>query len=148
MGPSRFLVSWTVYADVLAKYGCGTMDFIAVQFYESYYHGAHHIYHQNMKPSDFLIQYVSHLVANNNGDDDEGYRVNFQDGDASANLGNQVLVHLPISEKLVFGFANGWAKKFRYARKGGFYSTLRNQDCLPRVAPERPCSAWIHVLGD
>jgi len=92
---------WNVYAYILAKWN-DCIDLIFLQFYESYSHAAYQINMLQMKPSDFLVNYVSELVQKN-----QGYYVQFQD-DPSMNLPNQVV---PLSlDKLILGFANGWAK--------------------------------------
>jgi len=89
-----------VYAYVLAQWG-DSIDFIFMQFYESYSHAAYQVNELGILPSTFLINYVSDLVKKG-----ERYLVNFED-DVSINLENQY-VNLPLN-KLVLGFANGWA---------------------------------------
>jgi beta-glucosidase len=91
---------WNVYAYVLAKWN-DAIDFVFVQFYESYSHAAHQIFELGVDPADFLISYVHQLV-----DQEEGLTVQFN-VDSSINLKSQ-FVPLPLS-KLVLGFANGWA---------------------------------------
>lgn len=88
------------YAYVLAKWE-NSIDFIFLQFYESYSHAAYQVNEVGILPSTFLVNYVLNLVKN-----DERYLVNFEE-DVEINLKNQ-FVNLPLS-KLVFGFANGWA---------------------------------------
>lgn len=91
---------WNVYAYVMAKYG-EAIDFVMIQFYESYSHALYQTEKMNMSQSDFLVKYIQHL-----SDNGFGYTVNFQD-DQTLDLHNQ-FVPLPL-EKIVFGFANGWA---------------------------------------
>ena len=94
-----------VYAYILAKWG-DSMDFVFVQFYESYSHAAFQISRRDVPPSSFLEQYVQQLVGPTNNPEKAGYDVNFED-DPSLDMDNQ-FVELPLS-KVVFGFANGWA---------------------------------------
>jgi chitinase len=90
-----------VYAYLLAKYK-EYIDFISIQFYESYSRAGMCIYGQEkMAPETYLVSYVKNLV-----NQDCSLLVNFED-DPSTKLSNQ-RVPLPLS-KLVFGFANGWA---------------------------------------
>lgn len=89
-----------VYAYILAKWG-HSIDFIFMQFYESYSHAAYQINELGILPSAFLVNYVVNLVKNG-----ESYLVKFED-DLNINLKNQY-VKLPLN-KLVLGFANGWA---------------------------------------
>jgi len=89
-----------VYAYVLARWG-DSIDFIFMQFYESYSHAAYHVNELGVLPSAFLINYVKDLVKNG-----ERYLVKFED-DMNINIENQY-VNLTLN-KLVFGFANGWA---------------------------------------
>ncbi len=91
---------WNVYAYVLAKYG-DSIDFIFMQFYESYSHAFYQTEVMGISQSDFLVQYIKQLA-----DNEFGYTVNFED-DPSVSLKNQ-FVEMPLS-KIVFGFANGWA---------------------------------------
>ena len=91
---------WNVYAYLLARW-YNAFDFIFLQFYESYSHAAYQIYVQGQNPSDFLISYVEQLVCQG-----QGLEIYFEN-DESIGLKNQ-FVQLPL-QKLVFGFANGWA---------------------------------------
>jgi chitinase len=91
---------WNVYAYVLAKWN-SSIDFVFVQFYESYSHAAYHISQLGQCPSEFLVQYGNTLAEGG-----ESLYVQFED-DPSVNLKNQ-RIPFPFS-KLVFGFANGWA---------------------------------------
>ena len=96
-----------VYAYVLAKWG-HSIDFVFLQFYESYSHAAYQVSQEGVEPGLFLEQYVQQLVGGNGNDNPKaGYVVNFEE-DPSLDLDTQ-FVELPLS-KLVFGFANGWAK--------------------------------------
>lgn len=87
-----------VYAYILGKWPCA-IDFIFVQFYESYSHAAYQISEVGEDPSQFLVSYLKRL-------DEEGYFVHFEN-DPSVGLKNQN-VQFPLT-KLVLGFANGWA---------------------------------------
>mmetsp|Transcript_2714 Transcript_2714/g.7561 ORF Transcript_2714/g.7561 Transcript_2714/m.7561 type:complete len:406 (+) Transcript_2714:115-1332(+) len=90
-----------VYAVLLAKYG-DAIDFVSIQFYESYSRAAMNIYHDGVPPEIYLQRYVRDLVEETGG----SFAVHFQDDEAMG-LPNQ-RVPLPLS-KLVWGFANGWA---------------------------------------
>jgi chitinase len=90
-----------VYSYLLAKYG-DSIDFVSVQFYESYSRAAIDIYHYKKSPSEYLESYVRDLVANN-----QSFNVNFED-DPSLEF-STCRISFPLS-KLVLGFANGWAK--------------------------------------
>ena len=105
---------WNVYAYVLAKWN-PAIDFIFLQFYESYSHAAYQISQLGQIPSDFLVEYISNLVRKG-----EGLFVNFED-DLSTQMENQ-FVHLPL-RKLVFGFANGWALNNDLGEKTIFFHT-------------------------
>ncbi len=89
------------YAYVLAKYH-EYIDFVSIQFYESYSRAGMDIYGPNkMKPERYLEAYVNELVSN-----DCTFVIDFED-DPFVKLSNQ-RVPLPLS-KLVLGFANSWA---------------------------------------
>ena len=89
-----------VYAYLLAKYG-NYIDLISIQLYESYSDAGMSIYHDGVKPSDYLYNFVHDLVVNN-----ESYHVKF---DQDTTLGMKAQnVSVPLS-KLVIGLANGWA---------------------------------------
>ena len=98
--------SWNVYAYILAKYG-DSIDFIFLQFYESYSHALYQTEMMGLSQSEFLIQYIERLAKNG-----FVYTVNFED-DPTVNLKNQP-VKVPLS-KIVFGFANGWAADLKKA---------------------------------
>ena len=89
-----------VYAYLLAKYGA-YVDFVSIQFYESYSRAGRHIHHHHLEPAEYLQSYVNDLV-----DQGESFAVNFSQ-DPDVQLPDQ-RVALPLS-KLVWGFANGWA---------------------------------------
>lgn len=91
-----------VYAYILAKWN-DAIDLVFVQFYESYSHAAFKVTVLGMDPSEFLVGYVRRLVSQG-----EGLVVHFE-SDPSTELNNQ-FVSLPL-EKLVLGFANGWASE-------------------------------------
>jgi beta-glucosidase len=88
-----------VYAYVLHKYG-HWVDFVSVQFYESYSKAAQAVYHNKIAPSVYLQRYVESLSANH-----ETFYVDFSQ-DPSVGMEGQN-VSLPLS-KLVLGLANGW----------------------------------------
>mmetsp|Transcript_15774 Transcript_15774/g.22533 ORF Transcript_15774/g.22533 Transcript_15774/m.22533 type:complete len:425 (+) Transcript_15774:51-1325(+) len=92
----------SVYAYILAKWG-DCIDFISVQFYESFSHAAYDIKKLGVAPHEFLIAYIQRLFDSLEGE--EGYFVNFEQ-DETCKLKNQ-FVSVPLN-KLVFGFANGW----------------------------------------
>jgi len=119
-----------VYAYILAKWG-DAIDFVFLQFYESYSHGAYRVNEEGVRPDEFLVEYVDDLVKKG-----ERYLVNFED-DASVGLENQ-FVDLPL-DKLVFGFANGWAggggEKVFFAAEGEIeaaYEALESRGRAPR----------------
>jgi chitinase len=89
-----------VYSYLLSKYG-DYIDFISLQFYESYSRAAMSVYHYGIAPAAYLQFYVNDLVTTG-----QTYQVNFEE-DPTLNYPSQ-RVALPLS-KLVFGFANGWA---------------------------------------
>ncbi|GFH52164.1 beta-glucosidase [Chaetoceros tenuissimus] len=89
-----------VYSYILAKWN-DYIDFVFLQFYESYSHAAYQISALGISPSKFLVSYMEQLYLQN-----EGLVVHFQE-DPSMDLENQ-FVSLKL-EKLVLGFANGWA---------------------------------------
>jgi hypothetical protein len=90
-----------VYAYLLAKYGT-FIDFVSIQFYESYSRAGMEIYHHNKDPAEYLYMYVHKLTIDQQG----SFLVDFeQDSSLDYASGN---VNFPLT-KLVFGFANGWA---------------------------------------
>ena len=89
-----------VYAHLLAKFGA-YVDFVSIQFYESYSRAGRHIHHHRVIPANYLQSYVNDLV-----DQGESFAVDFSE-DPDLHLPNQ-RVSFPLS-KLVWGFANGWA---------------------------------------
>ena len=126
---------WNVYAYIMAKYG-EFIDFVFVQFYESYSHALYQTEKMGMSQSDFLVQYMESL--SNNG---FGYNVNFEDDD-TIDLKNQ-FVNLPLS-KIVFGFANGWgvgsekAIFFIPSEVKKAYTVLQRMNLEPRG-----CGYWV-----
>jgi len=126
---------WNVYAYILAKYGA-FIDFVFLQFYESYSHALYQTERIGITPSDFLKDYIMHLSKNN-----FSYMVDFKD-DSTVELENQV-VQIPLS-KLVFGFANGWSLNsekaifFHPSEIKKAYHDLRNVDLAPRG-----CGYWV-----
>ncbi|VEU45284.1 unnamed protein product [Pseudo-nitzschia multistriata] len=89
-----------VYAYLLSKYG-DYIDFVSVQFYESYSRAALEVFHNHVAPETYLERYVDDLVSNK----EESFFVDFNQ-DPSLEYPSQ-MVKLPLS-KLVFGFPNGW----------------------------------------
>eukprot|EP00977_Amphora_coffeiformis_P001493 scaffold294_cov221-Amphora_coffeaeformis.AAC.49 len=89
-----------VYAHLLAKYGA-YVDFVSIQFYESYSRAGRQIHHHHVTSAEYLQSYVNDLVGRG-----ESFPVDFSQ-DPAVHLPNQ-RVSLPLS-KLVWGFANGWA---------------------------------------
>jgi beta-glucosidase len=90
-----------VYAYLLAKYG-DYLDFISVQFYESYSRAAMSILGpDNRSAASYFEMYVNDLASK-----DFSIFIEFEN-DPSSGLSNQ-WVPIPL-HKLVFGFANGWA---------------------------------------
>jgi hypothetical protein len=126
---------WNVYAFVMAKYG-HCIDFVFLQFYESYSHALYQTEKMGMSQSDFLVEYITSLSNNK-----FGYDVNFED-DPSVELKNQ-FVSLPLS-KIVFGFANGWAfgsEKaifFESSEVKKAYDHLKSINLAPRG-----CGYWV-----
>lgn len=100
------------YGYLLAKWN-DVFDFVFLQFYESYSHAAYQIYHVGQDPTAFLVDYVHFLSSQG-----EGLFVNFEN-DPLVGLKNQFV---PLSlTKLVFGFANGWAKNHNLGEKTVFF---------------------------
>ena len=89
-----------VYAYVLAKYGTW-IDFVSMQFYESFSRASMAIHYNGTTPADYLQDYTERLVASK-----ETFWVQFSQ-DPTCQLEDQ-WVTFPVS-KLVWGFANGWA---------------------------------------
>lgn len=126
---------WNVYAYIMAKYG-EAIDFVFVQFYESYSHALYQTEMMGMSQSDFLVQYIESLSEKG-----FGYTVNFED-DNTIDLKNQI-VKLPLS-KIVFGFANGWgagsekAIFFNPSEVKKAYIRLGEMNLVPRG-----CGYWV-----
>lgn len=90
-----------VYAYLLAK--CEhSIDFVSVQFYESYSRALMTIRNDRASPSEYIIRYVRELVCS-----DGLFKVDFSQ-DPECSMSDRRL-ELPLS-KLVLGMANGWAK--------------------------------------
>lgn len=121
-----------VYAYVLSKYG-DDIDFVSVQFYESFSRAAMSLYHYHMSQEAYLQFYVQDLVISKG----ERYFVNF-DQDPTLQYESRN-VPFPLS-KLVFGFANGWAADptnekacfFEPERIGVAYHNLKASNIAPR----------------
>lgn len=119
-----------VYAYLLHQYG-PWIDLVSMQFYESYSRAAMAIFDDNVDPADYLVGYVKKMAADN-----YTFPVHFeQDPQTKMDGAN---VSLPLS-KLVFGFANGWAKDsgdktlfFTPSKISDAWETLRTQELLPR----------------
>jgi len=90
-----------VYAYWLSKFG-HSIDFVSVQFYESYSRAGLEVFHNKVPPQVYLENYVRDLVTNRQ----EGFYVDFGDDDPSLQYPNQ-WVSFPL-HKLVWGFANSW----------------------------------------
>ena len=120
-----------VYAYLLAKYG-DYVDFISIQFYESYSRAAMSVYGPDqMNAASYFEIYAKDLESKN-----FSIFVEFEN-DPSSGLSNQ-WVPLPQS-KLIFGFANGWAldtnDKALFVTSGDVemaYQKLREDHLEPR----------------
>jgi chitinase len=119
------------YAYLLSKYG-DSIDFVSVQFYESYSRAGLEVFHNNVAPATYLQNYVKDLVANKA----ESFFVDF-DQDPSLNHSSR-MVPFPLS-KLVFGFANGWGANddekvcyFDPEEIAIAYNALKNSNQAPR----------------
>jgi hypothetical protein len=85
---------------VLSKYG-SSIDFVSLQFYESYSRAAMSLHHGKLSSEAYLQSYIDDLLRA-----DECWFIDFgQDPGLKYSSRN---LELPLS-KLVFGFANGWA---------------------------------------
>lgn len=121
-----------VYAYLLQKYG-SYIDFVSVQFYESYSKASLAVHHNGMSPAEYLIGFVERLRLNG-----ETMYVDFSsDPDASVRTLDPI-VSFPLN-KLVFGLANGWAspgdEKALYIQPkelGFTWKRLSAQNSLPR----------------
>lgn len=126
---------WNVYAYLLAQYN-HVFHFIFLQFYESYSHAAYHIKRLDQNPHRYIIDYMSHFqnYAQNNG-----WFVHFED-DPSIQMKSQIVSLDP--NKLVLGFANGWALNKDIEEKTIFFNGKdigialrmmeRNKQAVPR----------------
>lgn len=106
-----------VYSFLIAKYG-SYIDFISIQFYESYSRAAMCLYHDRLPEDEYLKSYIEDLVKN-----DESFFVDF-DSDPALQFSSRK-VALPLS-KLVFGFANGWASNME-EHKVAFFDPINIQ---------------------
>jgi len=90
------------YAYLLtAKFG-EFIDFVSIQFYESYSRAGMTVHEDGISPAEYLQKYVEKANVG-------GYlaaTINFSD-DAELNYPSET-IRIPLS-KLVFGLANGWA---------------------------------------
>jgi beta-glucosidase len=89
-----------VYAYLLVK-GGDYIDFVSMQFYESYSRAGMEILHYKMSPGAYIEFYVKDLVVSKK----ESFFVDFDTDSILAYPSRYV--QFPLS-KLVLGFANGW----------------------------------------
>ena len=113
--PEFHYTGYNSYAPLLLF---SDIDFISIQFYETWSRANYEINHRTdnkkkVDPSTYLIQYVEDLVYNRN----QGYHVLFSSKHLAHFTNNnkeeeeelvRKFIPVPIN-KLVFGFANGWA---------------------------------------
>jgi len=127
-----------VYGYLLAKW-TDMFDFVFLQFYESYSHAAYQIHHVGQDPSDFLVNFVKALSTQG-----EGLHINFEN-DPVVGLKNQFVV-LSLS-KIVFGFANGWAKNDDLRERTVFFdnhAVQRAYNILSNIGKEpRGLGFWV-----
>ncbi|KAG7359182.1 glycosyl hydrolase family 18 protein [Nitzschia inconspicua] len=90
-----------VYAYLLAKYGT-YIDFVSIQFYESFSRAGMKVYHEHTSQENYLYDYVYNLVTEQSG----SFFVDFEQDPMLQYPSGKV--KFPLS-KLVLGFANGWA---------------------------------------
>ena len=167
--PEFHYTGYNSYAPLLLSLH-NVIDFISIQFYETWSRATYEINYQNVDPSTYLVQYIEDLVLHRN----QGYHVLFpskylpyftnNDNDSNNNQKDMgqpqssteqlvsKFIPIPIN-KLVFGFANGWA----LSRKDGgalffdpvevqkAFETLRhrhyqNQSSLTMIP--RGCMFW------
>jgi len=91
-----------VYAYLLQKYG-SYIDFVSVQFYESYSKAALAVHHEGLSPAVYLVTFVERLLLNK-----ETMEVDFSSDPESSVKALSPTVPFPL-EKLVLGLANGWS---------------------------------------
>ena len=100
-----------VYAYLYSKYE-HYIDFVSIQFYESYSRAGLAIYHKHINPAQYLISYIQDNIDEvvdttmNHQERSISFYVNF-DQEPLLNYTSRDVV-VPLS-KLVFGFPNGWA---------------------------------------
>ena len=120
------------YAYLLSKYA-DAIDFVSIQFYESYSKAGLSCYGRGMPKDVYLEKYVQELQRMN--DEDGGMFVDFNNDPSLEYASRNVKV--PIS-KLVFGFANGWGipgDKVCYFEPSEIetsYNRLADQNITPR----------------
>ena len=111
--PEFHYTGYNSYAPLLLLHD--VIDFVSIQFYETWSRANYEINHQKIDPSTYLVQYIEDLIHRN-----QGYHVLFtskdldhfklEDDDKGQQSSQLVSKFLPIPvNKLVFGFANGWA---------------------------------------
>lgn len=125
-----------VYAYLLSKYG-DSIDFVSVQFYESYSRAGLSIHHERVAPDDYLVSYITDLL--NMG---ESFDVKFGD-DPTLGYKSQ-RVSFPLS-KLVLAFANGWA--LDTDDKALFFEPRSIQRAYERFV-KKPRGMMFWVLGE
>ena len=144
--PEFHYTGYNSYAPLLLLHDA--MDFISIQFYETWSRANYEINHQKVDPSTYLVQYVEQLLHRNQGyhvifpsKDLVHFQENHDKGQPSSSQMVKKFIPIPVN-KLVFGFANGWALN----RKDGgaiffhpsdvrkAFETLRqrNQSFVPR----------------
>jgi len=90
-----------VYAYLLAKFE-EYIDFVSIQFYESYSPSGMAIHEKQITAAEYLQRYVESAER-------DGFLTAVIDFSEDSDIGlNKQAIRLPLS-KLVFGFANGWA---------------------------------------
>ncbi|KAL3905915.1 MAG: hypothetical protein SGILL_009484, partial [Bacillariaceae sp.] len=125
-----------VYAYLLAKFG-SYIDFVSIQFYESYSTAGLRVFHENMAPDEYLYEYNRDLVVEKKG----SFFVDFEQ-DPTLKYASQK-VGFPLS-KLVFGFANGWGADD--GDKYGVQSTIDDDIVVPAL--DFPFSCFSSFVTD
>lgn len=117
-----------VYAYLLHE--ClDAIDFVSIQFYESYSRAALHVYDGGLSPADYMVQYVQDLARMK-----FCYYVDFSEDDALGLESSEV--EIPES-KLVLGLGNGWAAPEKNFVASGMscvktWKLLRNEGIFPK----------------
>lgn len=92
-----------VYSYLLLKFA-DYIDFVSIQFYESYSKAGMSLLQDKITPAEYLKRYIETAKDH---DGSLSFVVDFSD-DHEVDIMNKQTIRLPLS-KLVFGFANGWA---------------------------------------